>query len=121
MSQGTHFTYSDAGYILLAFVVECVLGASLDELARDRVFEPLEMSDTRFGVAPEDVHRCAPTELVDGVPLRGVVHDPNCRAMGSVAGHAGVFGTAADLANYCRMILDRGRFAGSSVSDAAYR
>ncbi len=112
---GKRFLYSDIGYILLGFVAERAFDRPLDELATALVFGPLGMEDTCY--TPDDgaLDRFAPTEMIAGAPLRGVVHDPTCRAMGGVAGHAGVLGTARDLARYCRMILGRGRHGGVQV------
>jgi CubicO group peptidase (beta-lactamase class C family) len=59
--------------------------------------------------------RIAPTEVVDGVPLRGIVHDPTARKMGGVAGHAGLFSTASDLSRYARCLLNRGELEGVRV------
>ncbi len=115
---GERFVYSDINYFLLGEIVARVSGMPFDRFARERVFEPLGMKDTMFN-PPESLRpRIAPTQLCtpygwpcDGpgqVMLRGVVHDPTARRMHGVAGHAGLFGTAADLARYCRMILGGG-------------
>ncbi|HEX2123043.1 MAG TPA: serine hydrolase domain-containing protein, partial [Thermoanaerobaculia bacterium] len=97
---GAIFRYSDVNYILLGEIVRRVSGEALDVFARRHVFEPLEMRDTGF--VPAQSERIAPTE--DG--LRGVVHDPTARRMGGVAGHAGLFTTAEDLARFARAVLD---------------
>ena len=83
-------------------------GKPLDEYARETVFAPLGMRDTSFHPTPS--LRIAPTEIdpATGTPFRGVVHDPTARYMGGVAGHAGVFSTASDLATYAQMMLDNG-------------
>lgn len=96
---GAIVRYSDVNYILLGEIVRRVSGEPLDVFARKNVFEPLGMRDTRF--RPIRSSRIAPTQ--DG--LRGVVHDPTTRAMGGVAGHAGMFTTAEDLAKFARAIL----------------
>ncbi len=97
---GAIFRYSDINYILLGEIVRRASGEPLDVFARRNIFEPLAMRDTRFrGVAAgDDDARVAPTES----GLRGIVHDPTARRMGGVAGHAGVFTTAADLAKFAR-------------------
>ena len=103
------FRYSDINFILLGEIVRRVSGVRLDEFAAKNVFEPLQMTSTRF--LPPDVWnaRIAPTEKDEnGVMLRGVVHDPTSRKMGGVTGHAGLFTTAGDLAKYARMILNNG-------------
>ena len=98
---GAVFRYSDINYILLGEVVRRVSGEPLDVFARKNIFAPLAMHDTTF--KPKLSSRIAPTE--DG--LRGVVHDPTARRMGGVAGHAGMFTTAADLAKFARWVMDR--------------
>ncbi|MFO0880522.1 MAG: DUF1343 domain-containing protein [Gemmataceae bacterium] len=105
---GERFVYSDLGYIVLGAVVEKVSGLSLDQFCRRRIFEPLGMRDTGFRPAPALASRCAPTEQVNGRWLRGEVHDPRARALGGVAGHAGLFGTADDLARYAGILLEGG-------------
>lgn len=132
---GTKTVYSDLGIISLAKVIERVSGSSLDNLLRDRVFGPLGMRDTMYN-PPEPVRRrCAPTETVEpwraevremrGLEVRssacphahaqefiqGEVHDPNAMLLGGVAGHAGLFSTAGDLAVFLTMLLHQGRHA----------
>lgn len=104
---GTVERYSDLGMILLGFVVERAAGVSLDVLARERIFHPLEMGDTDFQplLRGMRVARIAPTEVYRGEHLRGVVHDPNAWAMGGVAGHAGLFSSARDLASFAGALL----------------
>jgi len=107
---GTKFTYSDVGYILLQIVLERRARKRLDVLGAEAIYRPLGLKDTRFGTRVRDRGRTAPTELVRGQWLRGVVHDPRARsrALLGIGGHAGVFGTAADTARFCEMILMRG-------------
>ena len=100
---GAIFRYSDVNYILLGEIVRRVSGEPLDLFARKNVFAPLRMRDTAF--RPAATQRIAPTEA----GLRGTVHDPTARAMGGVAGHAGLFSTVADLAKFAQAIL-RGDF-----------
>jgi len=103
---GTSYVYSDVGFMTLGRIVEKVSGQSLDRFASEHVFEPLGMADTGF--KPEKPDRVAPTEPADGSMLRGAVHDPRARALGGVAGHAGLFGTADDLAVYAQALLNGG-------------
>jgi len=103
---GYVFRYSDINYELLGEVVRRVSGEPLDVFARREIFAPLGMRDTGF--RPRTSSRIAPTEFADGVMLRGVVHDPTARRMGGVAGHAGLFTTAADLTKFARMLLRGG-------------
>jgi uncharacterized protein YbbC (DUF1343 family)/CubicO group peptidase (beta-lactamase class C family) len=122
---GTRFVYSDINFFLLGDIVRRVSGRTLDQFAREEIFVPLDMKDTMF-LPPESLRaRIAPTEKCTpfGWPcegsdvhmLRGVVHDPTARRMGGVAGHAGLFSTAADLAIFCRMLLDGGRYKDARV------
>lgn len=116
---GTTFVYSDVGYLVLGRLVEALSGMPLDRFAGEAVFRPLGMDDTGFRPAPDLWSRCAPTEARDGHLLRGEVHDPRSAALGGVAGHAGLFGTAEDLARWCRMVLAGGELEGVRVLSAA--
>ena len=103
---GSRFLYSDINFETLGFLVEKVSGMSLDEYAAKYVFAPLEMKDTRFLPPAEWLPRIAPTEYDESHHmLRGVVHDPTARRMGGVAGHAGLFSTADDLAKFAQDLL----------------
>lgn len=109
---GTVFRYSDINYILVGEIVQRVSGRKLDEFCAREIYEPLQMHDTGFLPPKTRLPRIAPTQRTDGQMLRGVVHDPTARRMGGVAGHAGVFTTAHDLARYARMILNGGELDG---------
>ncbi|MBI2528276.1 MAG: DUF1343 domain-containing protein [Candidatus Rokubacteria bacterium] len=111
-TPGTTFHYSDTGFILLGEVVRRVSGERLDRFARRRFFAPLGMRSTVFQLPEAWRGRTAPTEVLGGQVLRGVVHDGNARLLGGVAGHAGLFSTADDLARFCRMLLEGGMLAG---------
>ena len=97
---GTAFCYSDVGFITLGELVAAVAGCGLDEFVRDVVCAPLGMATTRYLPPAGWAGRIAATEIVEGKAKVGVVHDENAEALGGVAGHAGLFGTAADLARY---------------------
>lgn len=107
---GRRSLYSDLGFILLGAVVERAFGDSLDNLARERIFQPLGMRRTCFRPPSAWGPRIAPTEMDPWRQrlLRGEVHDENACAMGGVAAHAGLFGTAADLAVFCQALLNGG-------------
>jgi CubicO group peptidase (beta-lactamase class C family) len=95
-------------------------GQMLSDYARQNIFAPLGMKETSFLPAASLVPRIAPTERLNGgAPLRGVVHDPTARNMGGVAGHAGVFSTADDLARYAQMLLNGGQLDGVRVVSPA--
>ncbi len=114
---GTGFVYSDLGADLLGMIVEAASGTTLDKFTTDRVFEPLGMHDTFFRPADSVVYRTAPTEVSPprGYPVRGEVHDENAFALGGVAGHAGLFGTASDLAVFAQMLLNGGTYNGTRI------
>ncbi|QPF71810.1 beta-lactamase family protein [Roseateles sp. DAIF2] len=109
-APGSQFRYSDINFILLGAVLERVSGLPLQRLARERLFEPLGMRDSGYlPLQHLPAARIAPTqEIAQGQVLRGEVHDPTARAMGGVAGHAGLFTSAADLARFARMLLNGG-------------
>jgi CubicO group peptidase (beta-lactamase class C family) len=112
---GTKFRYSDVGFMALGEVVRAAAGRPLNEFAADELFKPLGMADT--GYLPNEAlkPRCAPTEKRDGKWNLGEVHDPRAFYLGGVAGHAGLFSTAGDVARYCRMILSKGELDGVRV------
>jgi CubicO group peptidase (beta-lactamase class C family) len=104
---GARSEYSDLGTIVLTQVVEAVAGERLDALLERRVFAPLGMRDTRYLPPDEWRPRIAPTERSqDGTVIRGTVHDENTWRLGGVSGHAGLFGTAPDLARFAGWLLD---------------
>jgi len=116
--------YSDLGADILGWVVEAVAGMPLDRFLADRVFTPLGMTDTGFRPSDSLVYRIAPTEVSPprGYPIRGEVHDENAFALGGVAGHAGLFGTASDLAVFAQMMLNDGTYGGMRiVADSTVR
>ena len=106
---GSAFAYSDINFIVLGALVERLSGESLDEYAAKHVFAPLGMTETRFLPPASWLPRIAPTEDENHHPLHGVVHDPTARRMGGVAGQAGIFSTADDLATFAQAMLDGGR------------
>ena len=115
---GSVFRYSDIDFLLLAEVVHRVSGRPFEEFVRSEIFVPLGMRDTGFLPDVSSLERIAPSEPANGAMLRGTVHDPTARAMGGVAGHAGLFSTAEDLAKYCRMLLNEGELDGTRVLTA---
>jgi CubicO group peptidase (beta-lactamase class C family) len=121
-SPGACYIYSDLGAITLGFVVEAISGQSLDVFLHERVFAPLGMTDTYFRPADSLRTRIAPTEIAPprGYPLRGEVHDENAYSLGGIAGHAGMFSTAADLSVFAQMMLNGGEYNGVRIaSDSA--
>ncbi|MFK4146644.1 serine hydrolase domain-containing protein [Streptomyces sp. NPDC004065] len=112
------YTYSDLNLLLLQQVLERITGRGLDVLVRDGITRPLGMASTRFGPCPgaaatEDQRR--PWAKADRGMLRGEVHDENAWALGGVAGHAGLFSTAGDLAVFCRALLAGGAYGPARI------
>lgn len=115
---GTETEYSDWDLILLQLVMERVTGQTLDAFLHERVFAPLGMTQTLFNPPAELRPRVAATEVDAqgrGGLIHGEVHDPNAWAMGGVAGHAGLFSTAPDLAVFAQMLLDGGTYDGVRI------
>jgi uncharacterized protein YbbC (DUF1343 family) len=116
---GTAFKYSDVNFIVLGKIVEKLSGKNLHAFSQASVFGPIGMSETGF-IPSEDLRRrAAPTEQREGSWIRGEVHDPRAFALGGVAGHAGLFSTANDIAKYAQMFLRGGiaqRVDGSEVN-----
>ena len=133
---GTRFVYSDINFIALGEIVHRVGGMPLNQFAQKNIFGPLGMRDTGFTPTASLKMRIAPTEKRRGqlsylgdsaanagsdgdLWLRGQVHDPTSYRMSGVAGHAGPFSTASDLAIYCQMILNEGQYRGVRVLSPA--
>ncbi|MFD8834298.1 serine hydrolase domain-containing protein [Streptomyces griseofuscus] len=112
------YRYSDLNMLFLQFVLERVTGRTLDVLVRNGITRPLGMTATGFGPCPgaaatEDQWR--PWAKADRGMLRGVVHDENAWALGGIAGHAGLFSTARDLAVFCRTLLGGGSYGPARI------
>ncbi|HKV06412.1 MAG TPA: glycoside hydrolase family 3 N-terminal domain-containing protein [Candidatus Acidoferrales bacterium] len=108
---GTQIEYSDLGFILLGEIVERLTGEPLDAFAKREIFQPLGMDRSMFNPPRRLREDIAPTEMDSAYRKRlvwGEVHDENAWAMGGVAGHAGLFSTAEDVATFAQMILDGG-------------
>lgn len=111
---GDRFVYSDINYIVLGKIVEKITGKSLNTYCQEKIFNPLNMADTGFrpiGAAPDraiPIERITPTEREGDMVLRGVVHDPRSRALGGVAGHAGLFSSADDTATLAQALIRGG-------------
>lgn len=112
---GTALKYSDINFFLLGEIVQRVSKTPLEVFVKRELYAPLKMTDTGFLPPKAKLSRVAPTEVVSGVPWRGVVHDPTARHMGGVAGHAGLFTTASDLARYARMLVNLGELDGVRI------
>ncbi|HEV2691697.1 MAG TPA: serine hydrolase domain-containing protein [Verrucomicrobiae bacterium] len=112
---GTVFKYSDINLFMIGEIVQRVSKTPLEVFVQKEIYVPLKMTDTGYLPPKEKLARIAPTEVVDGKPWRGVVHDPTARHMGGVAGHAGLFITAPDMARYARMMLNLGELDGVRI------
>jgi uncharacterized protein YbbC (DUF1343 family)/CubicO group peptidase (beta-lactamase class C family) len=125
---GSKFIYSDVNYIVLAEIVRRVSGKPIDEFAEENIFRPLGMKETaytplkRLGegvktrIAPTERRGAGTSGAVDQADwMRGEVHDPRAYLLGGVAGHAGLFSTADDLAIYCQMILNAGQYHSARI------
>jgi uncharacterized protein YbbC (DUF1343 family)/CubicO group peptidase (beta-lactamase class C family) len=106
---GSRFSYSDVNFIVLGALVERVSGETLDKYCERYIFAPLKMMHTRFTPPAAWRPKIAPTQYDENEHmLRGAVHDPTARRMGGVAGHAGLFSTADDLATFSQALLNGG-------------
>ncbi len=109
------FIYSDVGYMVLGELVATVSGQSLNEYTRTHLFKPLGMRETMYRPTTIPPERFAPTEQRDGHWMRGEVHDPRAFALDGVAGHAGLFSTADDLARYAQAMLSGGQLGEARI------
>jgi CubicO group peptidase (beta-lactamase class C family) len=115
VTPGTRFVYSDVGYIVLGELVRKVSGLNVHEFSQQNIFGPLGMTETSYVPAEPLRTRAAPTEQRDGQWIRGQVHDPRAYRLEGIAGHAGLFSTARDVAVYAQMMLQRGSYGGVRI------
>ena len=119
---GKQIEYSDLGFILLGEIVERLTGESLDAFAKREIFQPLGMDHSMFNPPRRLRPEIAPTEIDTAYRKRlvwGEVHDENAWAMGGIAGHAGLFSTAGDVAIFAQMILNGGIYAHKRILNRA--
>lgn len=112
---GTRFKYSDINFILLGKIIEAVTGETEDQFTKREIYDKLGMHDTGYLPSADLRERTETTEKRDGKWLKGEVHDPRAAKLGGVAGHAGLFSTAEDLAIYGTMMLQHGKYAGERL------
>lgn len=118
---GSVYRYSSTGMIVLGRLVEAVTGERLDRVLRANLTDPLGLRDTGYLPAgwlsaPDRAARLAATDARSSRGLlRGVVHDDVCDQLGGVAGHAGIFGTAADLVALGELLLGEGQYRGERL------
>jgi CubicO group peptidase (beta-lactamase class C family) len=115
---GEKVVYSDIGLIMLGKLVENVSGVSLDKYVDSLIFQPMGMISTFYNPPKEKFHRIVPTEISDQYRIgliHGEVHDENAHSIGGVAGHAGLFSTARDLARFSQMMLNKGIYGWTRI------
>src|SRR5690606_36906800 len=122
---GTQYVYSDLGFISLAQIVEIVSGQSFDEFTTEHIFAPLGMKETGFNPIkrePALIERIPPTEI-DTIfrkkMIKGEVHDERAWYMDGLAGHAGLFSTAIDIATWANMLMNGGTGNGYTLANKA--
>ena len=115
VKPGTKFIYSDVGFIVLGEIIRRITGQDVHEFSQQHLFQPLGMTQTGYLPATALQQRAAPTEQRDGHWMQGEVHDPRAYALGGIAGHAGLFSCADDLAIYAQMMLQRGAYGNANV------
>lgn len=114
----TKFMYSDVGFIVLAELIRKKTGQDVHEFSQENLFRPLGMSESGYLPRQELRDRAAATEQRDGRWMRGEVHDPRAYCLDGVAGHAGLFSTAQDLAVFAQMLLNGGEYNGKRIIDS---
>ena len=135
-APGDSVVYSDWDFVLAGLIIERITRVPLDQFLANRVWEPLQMHDTGFnplssGAIPANadcasafrpdhplLNRIAVTEMdtvYRHIHVHGIVHDENACALGGVAGHAGLFSSARDLAVFCQMLLNGGRYGDTQL------
>ncbi len=112
---GTAFHYSCLGFITLAYIINHITGQSVAEFSEKNIFKPLNMRHTFYNPPEQFRHLCVPTEVINGQPLIGVVHDPLAQLQGGISGNAGLFSTVDDLAIFAQMMLNKGEFKGVRI------
>jgi len=119
---GTKMVYSDLNFILMGKIIEKVTGMTLDKFCEKNIFKPLGMNSTMFNPPDSLVYRIAPTEFDNywrHRQIRGTVHDETSALLGGVAGHAGLFSTAGDIAKLLQMLLQKGVYLGKRYIKAS--
>lgn len=115
VEPGSKFVYTDVGFIVLAEIVRKLTGQSVHEYSQQHIFQPLGMRETGYLPGESLRARAATTEEREGRWMRGEVHDPRAYRLGGVAGHAGLFSTATDLARYAAAMVNGGQYQGARI------
>jgi CubicO group peptidase (beta-lactamase class C family) len=111
----TKFMYSDVGFILLADLIKKKTGKNVHEFSQENLFVPLGMRETGYVPRQELRERAAVTEQREGRWMQGEVHDPRAYRLAGIAGHAGLFSTAQDLAIFAQMLASGGEYQGTRI------
>jgi CubicO group peptidase (beta-lactamase class C family) len=112
---GKAFHYSCLGFITLAHIIHQISGETVADFSAEHIFKPLKMNHTCYNPPEKLRSLCVPTEVINGKPLIGVVHDPLARLQGGISGNAGLFSTVDDLAIFAQMLLNQGEFQGVRI------
>ena len=112
---GERFIYSDVGFIVLAEIVKRITKQDVHRYSQAKIFKPLGMKETGYLPAEALRKRAVTTQQREGRWMQGEVHDPRAYRLGGIAGHAGLFSTADDLAIYASMMLGRGAYQGVRI------
>lgn len=107
---GDNFVYSDVNFMTLGLLIEQMSGKNVHQFSQQHTFGPLGMKETTYVPGEELKKRCAPTERRNDAWMQGEVHDPRAYKLDGIAGHAGLFGSAGDLAKYASAMLYRGEY-----------
>lgn len=119
VEPGTKFVYTDVGFIVLGELIRHASGLDVHQFSQQHLFGPLGMTETRYLPNEALKARCAPTEQRDDRWIQGEVHDPRAFRLEGIAGHAGMFSTAEDLAVYAQMMLQGGSYGGVRILSPA--
>lgn len=115
---GEKTTYSCLGFITQARIIEIVSGKTIDQFAKENLFEPLSMNHSAFNPPAAWYSNIAATQVINGKPLVGKVHDPLAGLMDGKSGNAGLFSNVQDLMLYCQMLLNKGTLFGKRIISA---
>lgn len=114
-APGEKYVYSCLGFITLGEIIRRVSGQNIARFSRENIFLPLGMQSTQYCPPADLLPRIVPTEVTNGQPLRGKVHDPLAQLLGGVSGNAGLFSCVDDLAIFCQMILNGGTYGKTHI------
>ena len=116
---GAKYKYSDIGIIILGKIVEKITNLTLSEYTQQNIFKPLKMNSTFYNPPKSELDRIVPTEYSkeEGKFIKGYVHDENAYCLNGIAGHAGLFSSAEDLAIFSRMMLNNGTLNNTKIFD----